>query len=345
MKALMKTARGVGQLTIREVDNPRPGRDEVLVRVAAAAVSGSDLAIEEDRRPVDPPRILGRDFAGTVEALGEEVEGWQPGDRVVPEAGARVCGACAACRLGEHHLCERKKVFGLKVDGGFAGLVRVPAWSLHRVPDNVSLEEAALAGGAAVIHHALVDRARVVPGDEVLVLGAGALGLIALQTALQAGARRVFVAELEEPRRELARSLGGTVLDAVRMDPAAEVIRFTGGQGADVVVECTGAPPAIGAGLGAVRRLGTFVAVGLTGRDEVAVPWDQLVLRSVSIQFSLSSTYQTWERVLEAMADGRLDLARLITHRHPLTRWQQAFESVRTGEAITCLLLPNASGT
>jgi L-iditol 2-dehydrogenase len=138
----------------------------------------------------------------------------------------------------------------------------------------------------------------------------------------------------------MAKKLGGTVLDAVKMDAAAEVIRFTGGNGADVVVECTGAEPAIVSGLKAVRRLGRFVAIGLTGRPEISVPWDDLVFRSPDIHFSLSSTHRSWERVLGALSDGHLDFKPLITHRFPLEKWADAFQAMRDGEAIKCLLIP-----
>jgi L-iditol 2-dehydrogenase len=340
MKALMKTARGVGHVELREVDKPVPGPGEVLVKVAAAAVCGSDLLIEEDRHVNEPPMIMGHEFSGTVAEVGPDVSGWEVGDRVVQETSAQVCGECQRCKSGEHHLCARKKVFGIKTDGGFAEFVRVPAWLLHRVPDAVSIEAAAMTEPACVVLHAMLEKGRVDPGDEVLIMGAGTIGLLALQIARMAGAKRVFVAELNEKKRETARRLGGVIIDAVKMDPAAEVIRFTGGNGADVVVDCTGAEPAIQSGLNALRRLGRFVAIGLTGRPTVAVGWDDLVFRSPEIQFSLSSTYRSWERVLSALSDGRLDFAPLITHRFPLEKWAEAFQAMRDGEAIKCLLIP-----
>ncbi len=340
MKALMKTARGVGHLELREVDRPAPGPGEVLVRVAAAAVCGSDLLIEEDRHVNEPPMIMGHEFSGTIEELGPGVSGWEAGDRVVQETSAWVCGECTRCKSGEHHLCARKKVFGIKTDGGFAEFVRVPAWVLHRVPDAVSIEAAAMTEPACVVLHALLEKGRVDPGDDVLIMGAGTIGLLALQVARMAGARRVFVAELNQKKREMARKLGGVVLDAMKMDAAAEVIRFTSGNGADVAVDCTGAEPAIQSGLRAVRRLGRFVAIGLTGRPEISIPWDDLVFCSPEIQFSLSSTYRSWERVLSALADGRLDFTPLITHRFPLEKWPEAFQAMRDGEAVKCLLIP-----
>lgn len=336
----MKTARGVGHVELREVDKPSAGPGEVLVRVAAAAVCGSDLLIEEDRHVNQPPMIMGHEFSGTVAELGEDVSGWELGARVVQETSAWVCGECARCKSGEHHLCARKKVFGIKTDGGFAEFVRVPAWVLHRVPDTVSIEEAAMTEPACVVLHAVLEKGRIDPGDEVLIMGAGTIGLLALQIAKMAGAKRIFVAELNEKKREMAKKLGADVIDALKVDPAAEVIRFTGGNGADVAIECTGAEPAIQSGLNAVRRLGRFVAIGLTGHPQVSVPWDDLVFRSPEIQFSLSSTHRSWERVLSALADGHLDFKPLITHRFPLDKWADAFQAMREGEAIKCLLIP-----
>ena len=336
----MKTARGVGHVELREVDRPSAGPGEVLVRVAAAAVCGSDLLIEADRHVNEPPMIMGHEFSGSIAEVGEDVSGWEVGDRVVQETSAWICGQCERCKRGEHHLCARKKVFGIKTDGGFAEFVRVPAWVLHRVPDTVSIEEAAMTEPACVVLHAMLEKGRVEPGDEVLIMGAGTIGLLALQVAKMAGAKRVFVAELNEKKREMAKKLGGVVLDAVKMDAAAEVIRFTGGNGADVVVECTGAEPAIVSGLKAVRRLGRFVAIGLTGRPDISIPWDDLVFRSPEIQFSLSSTHRSWERVLVALSDGHLDFKPLITHRFPLEKWADAFQAMRDGEAIKCLLIP-----
>jgi L-iditol 2-dehydrogenase len=340
VKALLKTARGVGHVELREVDKPSAGPGEVLVRVAAGAVCGSDLLIEADRHVNEPPMIMGHEFSGSIAELGPEVSGWEVGDRVVQETCAWICGECERCKSGEHHLCARKKVFGIKSDGGFAEFVRVPARVLHRVPDTVSIEEAAMTEPACVVLHAMLEKGRVDPGDEVLIMGAGTIGLLALQIAKMAGAKRIFVAELNEKKREMAKQLGGVVLDAVKMDAAAEVIRFTGGNGADVVVECTGAEPAIVSGLNAVRRLGRFVAIGLTGRPEISIPWDDLVFRSPDIHFSLSSTHRSWERVLAALADGHLDFKPLITHRFPLEKWADAFQAMRDGEAIKCLLIP-----
>ena len=336
----MKTARGVGHVELREVDKPSAGPGEVLVRVAAAAVCGSDLLIEADRHVNEPPMIMGHEFSGSIAELGEGVSGWQVGDRVVQETSAWICGECERCKSGEHHLCARKKVFGIKTDGGFAEFVRVPVWVLHRVPDTVSIEEAAMTEPACVVLHAMLEKGRIDPGDEVLIMGAGTIGLLALQIAKMAGAKRVFVAELNEKKRGMAKNLGGVVLDAVKMDTAAEVIRFTGGNGADAVVECTGAEPAIVSGLKAVRRLGRFVAIGLTGRPEISVPWDDLVFRSPDVHFSLSSTHRSWERVLGALSDGHLDFKPLITHRFPLEKWADAFQAMRDGEAIKCLLIP-----
>lgn len=189
MHAFVKFGREPGAVTVREVPPPTPGPGEVLVRVAACGLCGSDLhAINADPgyEFVQPPVVLGHELAGTVAGLGPGVRGWQPGDAVVAVA-IQGCGGCETCRGGQPHLCPQREVLGLHRDGGMAGYVAVRAEHLVAVPDGVRLEDAALAEPLSVAVHAVLDRSRVQPGDRVVVTGPGPIGLLCALVARSAG--------------------------------------------------------------------------------------------------------------------------------------------------------------
>ncbi|MEJ7815938.1 MAG: alcohol dehydrogenase catalytic domain-containing protein [Rubrobacter sp.] len=268
MKAFAKLGREPGEAGIREIDRPEPGLEEVLIRVAACGVCGSDLhAYRSDPgyEFVEPPTVLGHEFAGTVEEVGDGVEGVGPGDRVVAIA-IQGCGRCETCRLGSTHLCPRRRVVGLNHDGGMSEHVVVAERHLIRVPDGLDLEIAALAEPLSVAVHAVLARARIQPGHTVVVTGPGPIGLLCGMMAGLSGGE-VLVA--------------GTGTDAAVRLPAAErlglrtanlehgpldehLLKNFGESAPDSWVEASGAVEALEGALGAVRRGGT-----ITGRGHV----------------------------------------------------------------------------
>jgi L-iditol 2-dehydrogenase len=327
VRALVKYARGPGLTEIREVPVPVPAAGEVRVRVEAAAVCASDVHLYHDRFPCEPPLVLGHEFSGVVEQMGPGVSGWRAGEAVVSENNPQACGVCRICRAGFPNLCPEKRAIGFKRHGCFADYVTVPADLLRRVPAGVSFRAAALSEPLAVAIHAVEDRGRVEPGDFVVVLGPGAIGLLAALVARAEGAASVVVAGTgrDTARLAKARELGLGTCHVEQEDLVAEVLSKTGGFGADLVVEAAGAAAAVNAAARVVRRAGRIVAVGITGQQQIPVPWDALVAKGVALTFSYSSRRRNWDKAMDYLRDRRMPLESLITASVPLARWQEAF--------------------
>ena len=344
MKALVKKANGKGQIELMDYPVPQVRDGYVLLRIEAAGICGSDLKIYADDHPYFPPVILGHEFSGVIEEEGPGVQGWKKGDPVVSEVHGLVCGRCRFCLSGEKHVCPFKRALGWGIDGGFAEYVNVPSWLLHRMPDGVSFEEAALMEPLAIAVHGILERARVEPEDVVVVLGCGPIGLLALQMAKAEGASQVFITgvNLDEKRRlPMARMLwADQAINVQKEDPVALVKDRTGGIGADLVIELSGSPAAISQGLRMVRTHGRFLAIGIPVEPEVALPWKEIIFKAPSLIFHFSSCYSSWERGLSLLARKKVDVKSLISKALPMKDWEEGFNLAKSGEAIKVLLRP-----
>lgn len=344
MQALVKTARGPRHLELRTVSVPQVAPDEVLIRVRACGICGSDLKIQEDQHPYTPPVVIGHEFAGEIAEVGSSVTGWVVSDRVVSEQHTHACGRCRQCLTGNAFACASKRAPGYFVDGAFAEFIKVPAWLLHRIPDNLSFVEAAFSEPAAVAAHGVLDRTGIAPEDVVLVLGCGPIGLVAAKMAQVAGAAQVIVTGIdrdEQIRLSKARELGiDHVVNVMQTDLTALLDDLTGGEGADIVIELSGAPPAITQAFQLARRLGRVGIIGQPPTDEVAIPYREALFRALTVSFSYSSKYTSWERVLSLFERGAIDPAQFITHVLPLDEWERGFDLSRSGEALKVVLEP-----
>ncbi len=342
MPALVKTAKGPGNVELREVPVPKIGPGEVLIRVREAGICGTDLHIFHDRFPYWPPVILGHEFAGVIEEVGAGVKGgWARGDRVVGEPHTLACGTCWLCRTGRRQLCSSKRSPGWGIDGCFAPFLRYPEPALlHRVPDDLPLEEAVLAEPAANVVHDVLERGVVEPGDVVAVVGPGPIGLMAAMAAKAAGAATVAIAgtDADEAKRlPLARSLAAVerVFNVQREDvPAAVAAMTLAGRGADLVVEASGSAGGIGLSVALVRKYGRVVAIGLTGRDKVEIPYDAAMSKAVSWTFNMSTSYTSWDRALRLLRTRAIDARVLVSHRGGLERWREFFEACENKSAL-----------
>jgi L-iditol 2-dehydrogenase len=345
MLALVKTASGSGHLALQEVPEPRIGADEVLIRVRACGICGSDLKIQVDQHPFTPPVVVGHEFSGEIVEIGDRVTGWAAGDRVVSEQHTCACHQCRQCLTGNAFACASKRAPGYFVDGAFARFIKIPAWLLHRIPDNLSFVEAALSEPAAVAAHGVLDRTGIRPEDVVLILGCGPIGLIAARMAQVAGASTVIVTGVERDekvRLPKARELGiDHVVNVAQRDLSGLIGELTGGEGADVVIELAGALPAISQAFRLARRLGRVGIIGQPPTDEVAIPYREALFRALTVAFSYSSKYSSWERALSLFARGAIRPAQMITHVLPLTEWELGFELSRSGEAVKVVLEPS----
>ena len=344
MKAVVLYRQEEGCVDVRDMPRPTIGPDEVLVEVETCGICGSEIHIYHNQVSyrLQPPLILGHEFAGLIVERGEAVRGFQVGDRVTAETHAYVCGHCRFCRAGDYNVCPQRRSFGFTANGAFARYVAVRQAILHHVPANVSLEQAALTEPLCVAYNALVEKSRLCPGDLVAVLGPGPIGLFCVQVARLLGAGTIVVSGTAQDRErlELARTLGADlVVNAQEDDPVRRVLDLSQGVGADLVVDAAGPPATLRQSLAMVRRNGQITKIGW-GPEPVNLSLDPIIEKVVTLQGSFSHTWQTWERCLALMAQGRLQTAPLISARWPLHRWREAFEAIEGQRAVKILLDP-----
>ena len=296
-------------LALGEALREPPGPGEVEVRVAAAGLCAGDLYIYLGKNPyVTYPRIGGHEIAGTVAALGPDVTGVSPGERVVvdPFIG---CGRCYACRVGKRNCCAKLSIVGVHRDGGFAEWVRAPAANLHRIPEGVSGFAASFAEPVAIGVQAC-RRGEIGRGDRVLVLGAGPIGLAVLEVARAYGAE-VFITDIAPGRLETARDLGGLPLPAETL--AAEVARLTDGEGMPAVIEATGVASVMESTIGLVASGGRIVILGLVGKGvEVRLPGLDLTRKEVTLHGSRASV-DCFPEALRLIASGAIRYPEIAT--------------------------------
>jgi L-iditol 2-dehydrogenase len=237
-----------------------------------------------------------------------------------------------------------KRSPGWGIDGAFTKYLKMPERLLHRIPDSMSYELAALVEPTANTVHDIVERARVDAGDLVVVLGPGPIGLLAALTARAAGAREVVVvgAPADEAfRLKKARELGFEyVLNGAKVNPSDVVRDLSGGLGADLAVDCSGSAGAIASAIDLIRKRGRLCAIGLTGKDTIPFPWDKAAFKVCDVIFNLSTSYTSWDRTIHLIASGQLPAGGVITNRLPLSAWHDAFEGIEAQKELKVLLVP-----
>jgi (R,R)-butanediol dehydrogenase/meso-butanediol dehydrogenase/diacetyl reductase len=328
----MRAARWHGRDDVRveEVPDPTPGPGDVVIRVGYCGVCGTDL--EEYREgpiwvPVGEPNpltgkkapvVLGHEFAGEVVALGRDVTRFKVGDRVAPDV-LIYCGRCYWCLRHQVNLCQSMAALGLSGDGGLAEYCAAPAGMCERLPEGVSDAAGALAEPLAVAVRA-VRRGRLSVGENVAVVGAGAVGQLAMQVARAAGAGAVFAVERSPARKRLAAELGAAaVFDPAEHDVADELRRLTGGVGPDLVIESAGAPGSWVYAAGLVRRGGRVVVIGLNSTPSSVNVTQTLVAPELEVIGSLAHVYdEDFRAAVRLLGDGRVDAERIVSHRVPL---------------------------
>lgn len=341
MKALMKTARGPGNLQILDVPEPVCGEDEVKIEVAYCGVCGTDIHILKDEFPTRPPVIIGHEFSGTVVETGSKVRKFKVGDRVVAENVCSTCGDCYLCRSGHYAICLHRGAQGLDLNGAFARYIVCQERDVFSVPSEVSLQEAALAEPLVCATHAVLDQTKVGAGDVVLVSGPGAMGLLAAQAAIAEGGIVILSGtRADRDRFEVARQLGIHRTVDVEQEDLGEVVReLTEGRGVDVVIECSGSQAAVTTGISLIKKRGKFTQVGLFGK-KVPIDLDTVVTREIHLVGSMSHTWNAWKRGLSLVARGKIRLAPLVTAVYPLTEWERAFREFEDRKGIKILLEP-----
>lgn len=328
---------------LREVALPPIGDDDVLLRVGAVSVCGSDVhqAHCTHSWAVNVPVVLGHEFCGTVAQTGRNVRGFREGDRVVSETAAIICGECEMCRSGRYNLCPHRKGFGYGVDGAMAEYVKSPARCLHRIPDSLPFEIACLAEPHAVAYNAMCVNSHVRPGDLVVVFGPGPIGLLCARMAALSGANPLIVAGLrgDAPRLDAARALGATRTVNVQDEDLEEIVRSYRPLGADVVCDASGASRPLEAALEIARPDGTVTKVGWSP-SELPFNTNPIVQKNLRLQGSFSHNFIVWERVIHLLAEGLTRSETLIGLKAGLGEWREAFDAMHDGRVIKSVLVP-----
>ncbi len=330
---------------LRDVPVPKIPHGHVLLRVAAVGVCGTDVHqyLNEHSWPVNLPVIMGHEFSGVIEEVGEGVNDFAPGDRVVSETAAYICGECQYCRTGNYHLCPYRKGFGQVRDGGLCQYVDVPARCLHRVPDNLSLHMAALCEPACVAYHAVVVRGHIGPGTSIAVLGCGPVGLLCVQMAQICGAHPIILTGLsrDRTRMEVGRSFGATHIVSVDEQNIREVVPKIGdGLGIGVVIDASGRNLSLKDAIDIVRPAGQILRVSW-GPGAFNYSLDPLVHKEVCLQGVFSHNWDIWEQVLKMLAINQLDVSPMAVVRLPIDRWREAFEGMHDARLIKAVIEPN----
>jgi 6-hydroxycyclohex-1-ene-1-carbonyl-CoA dehydrogenase len=330
-------------LVLEEVALPEPGPDDIVVRVAACGVCHTDLHYIDHGTPTfkAPPLILGHEVAGTVHAVGRHVERLEPGARVLLPA-VLPCGSCRMCRTGRENICEHGLMLGNHIDGGYAEFIRVPARDAFRLPEEIPLVEGSIIADAITTpYHAVVNRGRVTPGDVVVVVGCGGIGLNVVQMAAAVGARVVAV-DLVPAKLEWARKLGAAeTLNSGSTDRPDRALRELTGGGADVAFEAVGHAATQELALGSVRTGGRVVLVGYSP-ETMALNAGRVMFRELEVVGSLGCRPVDYPRAIELARQGRVRVVELVTHRFPLEEIDRAFDVLRSGEAIRAVVTPGA---
>jgi L-iditol 2-dehydrogenase len=316
-------------LRIEEVPQPVPAADEVLVRIKAVGVCGSDLHFYHEGRVgtkvVTQPLILGHEAAGEVVEVGAAVTTFKPGDRVTLEPGIP-CRKCAACKRGEYQLCpESRFQSSPNTDGFFAEYAALPADYVYRLPDNLDYIEGAMIEPFQVGLQAAW-QGEIEPGQTVAIFGAGPIGLYSLQAALLHGAAQVIIGDVLEKRLKMAKEMGATrVVNVAETSLVDEVLALTGGVGADVVLEASGAVPAVQQSLFAARRGGTIVQVAWAVEQMVPIDYERVVRGKLQIRGCFRYANQ-YPKAVALAAAGRVDLRTPVTHTFPLEQTKEALD-------------------
>lgn len=340
---------GQGAVEVRDVPEPViAAPDDVIVRVAASAICGSDLHILAGRIPgMVPGGILGHEFVGEIIAVGSGVERWRIGDRVLASF-TIPCGACWYCHRQEFSRCEDQWVFGYgslfgDVSGSQAEAVRVPRADrcLRAVPSALTTEQSLLVGDVVSSAVEAATRAALGTGDTVAVIGCGPVGLMTVQVLASAHPGRVFALDSNPGRLQRSEAFGATPVDVTAVHAPSFIQDHTDGRGADVVVECVGRASALLTALDAVRPGGRVVVVGVHTDQELALPLNLTFIRGIDLMFcGTANVVEHWDRAVDLIEAGAIDPTAVISHRLPLDSAAQGYAAFGRGDALKVVLTP-----
>jgi threonine 3-dehydrogenase len=343
VKALVK-ARPEAGAVLHDLDPPTPGSGEVLIRVGAATICGTDVHIYQwdgwAQRRIKPPLIFGHEFSGEVVEVGHGVKTVKVGDHVSAETHL-VCNQCYQCRTGNAHVCRNVKIIGIDVPGAFGEYAAIPAANAWVNDPGMPWELASIQEPFGNAVHT-VFAGPGVAGRDALVTGCGPIGLMSIAVARAAGATKIFATDINRFRLDLARRMGADrVIDVSQEDPVEIVMQETGGKGVDALLEISGNAGAIHQGFAALREGGHASLLGLPAKPVEFDLSREIVMRGIVVYgIAGRRMWETWYQVSALLESGRVDLSPLFTHRFALAQYQDAFEAMIGGDTAKVALIP-----
>jgi len=331
VKALVKAKKEPG-LWLQEVPTPELGPNDVLIKVKKSAICGTDIHIynwdEWSQKTIPVPMAIGHEFMGEIAKLGSAVTGFEVGERVSGE-GHLTCGHCRNCRAGKRHLCRNTVGIGVHRAGSFAEHVAIPAVNVFRIPDSISDEIASFFDPLGNAVHTALSFDLV--GEDVLITGAGPIGVMAAAICKHVGARHVVVTDVNDYRLELARKLGATKAINVKSTSIEETMKSLGmTEGFDVGLEMSGNGDAFRSMFKAMNHGGRVAILGIPPSD-VSIDWSQVIFKGLVLKGVYGrEMFETWYK-MTAMLQSGLDISPVVTHRYPIAEFQKAFDVMRTG--------------
>ena len=339
MQAIVKEKRAPG-LTVKSVPKPTPGPGEVLIAVRHAGVCGTDLHIADwdpwAQGRIKPPIVVGHEFAGEIQGLGDGVTGLRVGQLVTAE-GHIVCGHCLQCRTGNSHICKNTRIIGVDRDGAFAEYIVMPTTNVLTL-SGIPTEVGAIMDPMGNAFHAVLTAE--IPGSTVFIVGCGPIGCFAVGIARAAGATKVIASDVNPKRLALAEKMGAhVVINAANEDVVQTVVAETGGEGADVVCEMSGVPSALHQAFASVRLGGRIQLLGIP-KGEVPIDFaNEIIFKGITIYGVIGrKMYQTWHQMRRYLIGGQFDPRPVITHKFPLAQIDDALAAIRSGDAGKVIL-------
>ncbi len=338
MRALVKAKPERG-IWLEDIDKPEIGHNDVLIRVKRTAICGTDIHIYQwddwARETIPVPMAIGHEFSGEIIECGIEVKGFNIGDRVSAE-GHITCGVCRNCRAGRRHLCMNSVGVGVNRAGAFADYICVPAFNVFKLPDIISDEMASILDPFGNATHTALSFDLV--GEDVLITGAGPIGIMAVAIARYAGARYVVITDINDYRLELARKMGATVTLNVTKGSLDKVMEDLGmEEGFDVGMEMSGNPSAFQDMLRTMHHGGNIAILGIPPED-FAIDWNQVIFKGLFLKGIYGrEMFETWYKMSSMLKSG-LNIEPIITHRFPLEDYAEAFRLMESGQSGKIIL-------
>ncbi len=342
MKVILKEKPGPGAL-VAEKEIPNIGPKEILVKVQATSICGTDFHIynwdEWSAKRIKPPRVFGHEFTGEVVETGKDVTMVKKGDKISAETHI-VCGKCYQCRTGNAHVCQDVKILGVDIDGTFAEYVKLPEENAWKVPNTMPDEIASIMEPFGNAVHTVF--ASDVGAKDVLILGCGPIGLMSIAVAKARGAKRIFATELNPKRINLAKKMGADyVFNPKTTDIIEEIKELTHGEGVDVVLEMSGNEEALRQGLNVIKPAGWVGLLGLYKHD-IKIDMNELVIFKGLTLYGIvgRKMYDTWYIATSLIESGKVNLSYVITHKMKLEEIEKAMEIIKKGEGAKIVLYP-----